>query len=642
LDYLDSVSDKRKEQQENKKEEFLHKQSIAQSKQNTKQIVDAIETDSKKTKNVKIVNDMASKDDIQEVIDQLKEVQLAQLLGNQKAQGKPAVVLANGTDVEDIMAPLAAKIDEALRVLANNNKDEKVAKQLDRSFSDFAESLAAFMVQNQEAMAENAEAIERSISVIDVKPVVNVPAPKVNVQSNPEVDLSPLEDKLDALRSAIQAIPAPEFDTTEMTSAVAAVQNSIENLRFPVPNYVLPFRDIEGAATQVQLDAEGNLPITVEATETTDMFGQVVTATRYNQVEIDFAGNDPDSITELTVTKSNGGDAATANGQAVFTTSVATNGGIKAVSNTTIDYRPHAESYAAFTAIFTAGVANSYQRIGIYDTNNGFFIGYEGTSFGVTKRTATVDTTTAQASFNIDTLSGAAGSKFTRGGTPEALDPTKDNLYRIRFGWLGAAPILFEVFSPDGEWVPFHIIRIPNGQVVPSVANPNLPITLDAQKTAGATNITMSTACWAAGTTSNFSKISSTLTSNTLASLTRSVITGETTAGGGGFVNVKVNPSGALTVEATSATPDTGTVSTASVTNSNTTVLAANNQRLGATIYNEGTVNALIKLGSTASATSYTVRLIPDAYYEVPFGYTGIITGITASGTATCRVTELT
>lgn len=642
MDYLDSVSDKRKEQQENKKEEFLHKQSIAQSKQNTKQIVDAIETDSKKTKNVKIVNDMASKDDIQEVIDQLKEVQLAQLLGNQKAQGKPAVVLANGTDVEDIMAPLAAKIDEALRVLANNNKDEKVAKQLDRSFSDFAESLAAFMVQNQEAMAENAEAIERSISVIDVKPVVNVPAPKVNVQSNPEVDLSPLEDKLDALRSAIQAIPAPEFDTTEMTSAVAAVQNSIENLRFPVPNYVLPFRDIEGAATQVQLDAEGNLPITVEATETTDMFGQVVTATRYNQVEIDFAGNDPDSITELTVTKSNGGDAATANGQAVFTTSVATNGGIKAVSNTTIDYRPHAESYAAFTAIFTAGVANSYQRIGIYDTNNGFFIGYEGTSFGVTKRTATVDTTTAQASFNIDTLSGAAGSKFTRGGTPEALDPTKDNLYRIRFGWLGAAPILFEVFSPDGEWVPFHIIRIPNGQVVPSVANPNLPITLDAQKTAGATNITMSTACWAAGTTSNFSKISSTLTSNTLASLTRSVITGETTAGGGGFVNVKVNPSGALTVEATSATPDTGTVSTASVTNSNTTVLAANNQRLGATIYNEGTVNALIKLGSTASATSYTVRLIPDAYYEVPFGYTGIITGITASGTATCRVTELT
>jgi hypothetical protein len=52
-------------------------------------------------------------------------------------------------------------------------------------------------------------------------------------------------------------------------------------------------------------------------------------------------------------------------------------------------------------------------------------------------------------------------------------------------------------------------------------------------------------------------------------------------------------------------------------------------------------VTALVKLGSTASATSYTVKIITDAYYEVPFGFTGIITGITASGTATLRVTEL-
>ena len=41
------------------------------------------------------------------------------------------------------------------------------------------------------------------------------------------------------------------------------------------------------------------------------------------------------------------------------------------------------------------------------------------------------------------------------------------------------------------------------------------------------------------------------LSSNMFAPLTRSIITGETTGGGGGYVNVKVNPSGALVTEAT-------------------------------------------------------------------------------------------
>lgn len=124
--------------------------------------------------------------------------------------------------------------------------------------------------------------------------------------------------------------------------------------------------------------------------------------------------------------------------------------------------------------------------------------------------------------------------------------------------------------------------------------------------------------------------------------VTNSVIHGKTTGGGGGFVDVKVNPSGALTVESTPTTSSTGTSSSVSVTTANITVLASNGSRLGATIYNEGTVTALVKLGSTASATTYTIKIVTDGYYEVPFLYTGIITGITASGTAVLRITELT
>ena len=86
----------------------------------------------------------------------------------------------------------------------------------------------------------------------------------------------------------------------------------------------------------------------------------------------------------------------------------------------------------------------------------------------------------------------------------------------------------------------------------------------------------------------------------------------------------------------------TGTASNVNASATNVTILAANTARLGATVYNDSTVTLYLKLGATASTTSFTVKLIGDAYYEVPFGYYGIIEGIWASATGVARVTELT
>ena len=299
---------------------------------------------------------------------------------------------------------------------------------------------------------------------------------------------------------------------------------------------------------------QSTVPVSITQSDT---FGQIISAIRYNQVEVDFSATAPGSITDITVTNTNGGSSSNSNGQAEFTSGTNTSGGVKAVSNITVDYRPNAETYASFTAIFTTGIANSYQRIGIYDTNNGFFLGYEGTSFGVTIRKNTTDTTIARASWNVDTLTGGATSKYTLNGTPITYDPTKDNLFRIRFGWLGAASVTFEIYSPDGVWVPFHIYKIANVATSPTINNPNLPITLDIQKsTAGAGVLTMNTACWGAGTTSGYNKITASLTDNTLAQLGRSVITGKSSTGT--YENVKVTPSGAII---TATTLDAGTAS---------------------------------------------------------------------------------
>lgn len=86
----------------------------------------------------------------------------------------------------------------------------------------------------------------------------------------------------------------------------------------------------------------------------------------------------------------------------------------------------------------------------------------------------------------------------------------------------------------------------------------------------------------------------------------------------------------------------TSTQSSASVTASSTTVLAANAARLGATIFAESGAVCLLKLGATASITSYSVAINIGGYYEIPFGYTGVIDGITISGTSVLRITEFT
>lgn len=336
-------------------------------------------------------------------------------------------------------------------------------------------------------------------------------------------------------------------------------------------NTDIPVRTIEKAGEQVQVVAvdyggAGSESLTVpdfateatllninsalssglQATINSDVLGVAVIGQRNNEIEISFFSSfNADLITNTT---SSGGSAAITNGHARYQTGTNATGAAKGVSVYSCKYRPAHEQYAFFTAAFTAGVANSYQRIGLYDSNNGFFIGYEGTSFGVTLRTGTADTTTARASWNGDPLDGSSGSKFTRGGTPEAINLTHSNLYRIRFAWLGSASVFFEVFSPDGGWITFHTIRVPNLQLNPSIQNPELPITIDIRKTSGASDLSLYTACVAAGTTSDVFPITETLNSYSLAKLTRSVITGETTAGGGGFVNVKVNPSGSLTV----------------------------------------------------------------------------------------------
>ncbi|MHC5822658.1 MAG: hypothetical protein ACYT04_44190 [Nostoc sp.] len=99
------------------------------------------------------------------------------------------------------------------------------------------------------------------------------------------------------------------------------------------------------------------------------------------------------------------------------------------------------------------------------------------------------------------------------------------------------------------------------------------------------------------------------------------------------------NPAQVTVAESTSSI---STPTTVASTTSNQVILAANSTRKGATIWNDSTATLFIQFGATATTSAFTAKLYPSGYYEVPFKYTGVISGIWSAANGNALVRELT
>lgn len=94
------------------------------------------------------------------------------------------------------------------------------------------------------------------------------------------------------------------------------------------------------------------------------------------------------------------------------------------------------------------------------------------------------------------------------------------------------------------------------------------------------------------------------------------------------------------------ATASTSTISSVGENAANVTVLAANANRLAASLHNASNAACYIKYGAVASSTSFTKRLQPGEFHQVFGSYTGKIDAIWDSapgvGTAAMLADELT
>ena len=112
----------------------------------------------------------------------------------------------------------------------------------------------------------------------------------------------------------------------------------------------------------------------------------------------------------------------------------------------------------------------------------------------------------------------------------------------------------------------------------------------------------------------------------------------------GQAINLGAGTTGTGTLRVVEASSSTGTQDNPSLSTTSATVLAANTARRGATVFNGSTSIVYLRLSATAaSTTTYTIKLNPDDYYEVPSYYNGAITGILNTGSTTLvQVTEIT
>lgn len=86
-----------------------------------------------------------------------------------------------------------------------------------------------------------------------------------------------------------------------------------------------------------------------------------------------------------------------------------------------------------------------------------------------------------------------------------------------------------------------------------------------------------------------------------------------------------------------SGTGTSSTNDTVSVTNTVTTALAANSDRVKLTLFNVGAKVAYVKFGVGAATTDYSIE-IPSGYALSESEYTGIVTAICAAGETTSLI----
>ena len=206
------------------------------------------------------------------------------------------------------------------------------------------------------------------------------------------------------------------------------------------------------------------------------IFGEQTIGERTDYITIQFQYGI--STRDTTSTVSGTGSTTSANSLAGVHTGAAI-GSSEVRSKDVIRYRAGHEVVGMFTSAYNP-VAGTNLKHGIRNGADGISFGYQGTTFGIWHNNGAVETFTPRSSW--------LGNKLDKTGDSDeyTLDPTKLNIYKIQFGYLGIAPLILSVYAGYSlGWVVVHWIDQTNSQVATHLKNPFLPISMVAERVVG-------------------------------------------------------------------------------------------------------------------------------------------------------------
>ncbi len=201
------------------------------------------------TKNVTITNDLAKPSDIAKVVEAVKAIEL---------------------QPQDLQ-PIADALDQVSQAIAKLPTEYPEFPELPEAPEQREDVRVTNLSELKEWFQDVVTAVGKLQTSIKFDPKIEVKPADVKITEQ-KIDLTPVTKGLANLEKAFKSIKTPNFDTTDIIAGLESVYNSINGLSFPVPNYVLPFKGVNGEATQLQLNAQGQLPVVSGTTDYDKIF----------------------------------------------------------------------------------------------------------------------------------------------------------------------------------------------------------------------------------------------------------------------------------------------------------------------------------------------------------------------------------
>ncbi|MDP1614455.1 MAG: hypothetical protein Q8L68_01520 [Methylococcales bacterium] len=219
----------------------------------------------------------------------------------------------------------------------------------------------------------------------------------------------------------------------------------------------------------------------IKQTLQTTAFGDLDVAQLSPKVQLQFPYNI--NPIEVNTTATGSGTVSFLQPFAVCSTGSAASSSSAIFSKDNLHYASGEGGLCLMTAVFSTGVSGSRQWVGLANTLDALWFGYNGSTFGINRRYNNSDNFVSQSSWNVDRMDGTGPSAIT-------LVPTEGNVYKIQYQWLGFGCINFYIENPaTASFQLVHVIEYPNSATTTSLLNPAMQLNVVAQNTSNTSNI---------------------------------------------------------------------------------------------------------------------------------------------------------